>query len=90
MSVPLAPQVASATLSGITDLSGAVVPSAKISVKNAATGQSAETQTDAAGLYKVLNLVPGNYEVSVSTEGVQHQCSKVTITAAMSSPNDAI
>jgi hypothetical protein len=41
-----------------------------------------ETRTDSAGLYSFPNLVPGDYEFSVSAEGFSTNVSKLTVTAA--------
>lgn len=63
-------QVAGATLSGlVTDTSGAGIPSAKVSIKNIGTGEVREVPTNGDGFYSVPNLLPGNYEVTVSGQG---------------------
>ena len=63
-------QVAGATLSGtISDPSGAVVPNAKVAARNTATGVTRTANTDAAGFYSIPNLLPGNYEVTVTATG---------------------
>jgi hypothetical protein len=75
-------QIAGADLTGtITDPSGAGVPRAKVSLKKLTTDQLVETQTDSGGRYDVPNVMPGDYELSVSAAGYSTNTIKVTMTA---------
>ncbi len=63
-------QSATATIEGIvTDQAGAVIPTAKVIIKNTETGFSRETTTDASGLYRLPALPPGNYQLTTSATG---------------------
>ncbi len=63
-----------ATLQGtVSDQSGAVVPSAKVLVRNQGTGVERTTQTDSAGNYLLPSLPVGTYRIEVRAEGFQTQ-----------------
>ncbi|HEV2401549.1 MAG TPA: carboxypeptidase-like regulatory domain-containing protein [Candidatus Sulfotelmatobacter sp.] len=77
-------QEATGTLSGtVLDSSGKAAANAKISIKNVATGESADTQTDSAGRYSESNLKPGDYEVSASTDAGTAPAQKIAIEAGV-------
>ncbi|MGH9359547.1 MAG: TonB-dependent receptor [Terriglobia bacterium] len=72
LAVPIRAQVIGATLSGaVTDPSGAVLPGAKVAIRNTATGVTTSVTANAAGLYTAPNLIPGPYRVTVSAHGFQ-------------------
>lgn len=67
---PMRAQVLYGSVTGtVTDQSGAVVPSAQVTVTNDATGLKRQTTTDAAGNYRVLDLPQGNYTIEVTASG---------------------
>jgi hypothetical protein len=71
-SYPVQAQVVGGTISGtISDKSGAVVADATVSVKNLATGVSSAAKTNAQGFYSLPNLLPGDYQQSVSAAGFE-------------------
>jgi Carboxypeptidase regulatory-like domain len=79
-------QDATSSLSGIvTDVFGKPRSNVDISVKNTATGQTVETQSDTTGHYTIANLPAGDYVVTASTDGFAAKESKVTITAGAAS-----
>ena len=49
----------------VRDQSGAVVSGATVTARNPATNSSKETTTNQDGAYLIVNLVPGDYEVTV-------------------------
>ena len=73
MTVPsahLRAQEAGGTIVGtVTDPSAAAVSSAKVSIKNIATGVERSVPTNDDGLFVAPNLVPGSYEMQVTAKG---------------------
>jgi hypothetical protein len=63
-------QVGTGSIRGaVTDPSGAVIPSASISVKNVQTGVSLNLTTDVSGRYIAPTLPVGSYEIQVQAQG---------------------
>ena len=70
-------QVDTGTVSGtVTDPSGAVIPAARVVVKNLDTNAQAVLETNVSGLYTAPALRPGRYEVTITKEGFQPQKSQ--------------
>ncbi|HEY1809832.1 MAG TPA: carboxypeptidase regulatory-like domain-containing protein [Acidobacteriaceae bacterium] len=65
-------QTTSSSIAGtVVDPSGAVIPNAKITASNDATGQLSTATADAHGGYTITNIPPGTYKVSASVSGFQ-------------------
>ena len=53
----------------VTDTSGAVIPGAKVTLQNTATGAERVAITNATGIYVFVEVIPGNYTMQVSAQG---------------------
>src|SRR6266550_344231 len=79
---PIRAQVPGGSVSGrVSDASGAVITNAKVTLENLGTGVSREVASDKDGFYTAPNLLPGNYQISVSATGFSTQLQKgITLT----------
>jgi hypothetical protein len=84
---PAFPQAGRGGISGlVTDPSGAVVPKAKVTARDHATGISLSTVTTGAGLYSFVSLNPGTYEVTATSKGFESvQVDNVSVTVDQTS-----
>ena len=53
----------------VTDASGAIIPGASVTLTNIGTNEKRSAETDAAGSYRFVNLVPANYRLEVEMAG---------------------
>ena len=65
--------IASATVAGVVvDPSGAVLPGARVELKNAETGLALRADADARGRYRFLNVPVGRYELDAAAQGFRN------------------
>src|SRR5215472_12174875 len=64
----------------VTDLTGAIIANGTITVKSTTTGLVRNTSTNQSGLYSVVDLQPGVYEVTVEGPGFAPYKGKVEVT----------
>jgi hypothetical protein len=70
LAMPAVGQLDRGTITGtVSDSTGARIPGATITVRNAATNASYKTESTAAGQYTVPNLPVGRYEAAVEVTG---------------------
>ena len=73
-------QVPTGTVRGIVaDPSGAVLAGAAVTAKNKATGTVRTVETSSDGEFRISNLLPGDYELSVTMQGFKRYISNVTV-----------
>lgn len=56
-------------LGGVTDPQGAALPGVTVKITNTGTGLVLDTVTDETGNYAFRNLLPGTYDMTLSTKG---------------------
>ena len=73
-------QIAGGSVSGVVaDSSGASVPHAKVVLRSVATQIVRPLSSNLEGFYTAPNLVPGEYEVTVSAAGFETQVARLTV-----------
>jgi hypothetical protein len=88
---PASPQASTATVSGtVRDQTGAVIPSASVTLTNTGTNVVSKTSTNMSGFYIFAGIVSGPYEVLVEAAGMQKFEGKLTVQVQQSTVVDAV
>ena len=73
----------SGTISGIvTDIQGAVLPDAPVTITNLGTARAIDVRTNGDGLYSLPGLQPGQYKIQVKQTGFATEAHEVTLQTA--------
>ncbi len=88
LTVGLAPGLANAQVlygslvGNVVDQNGAALPGVSVTITNTGTGLKLETATDEAGSYVFRNLLPGAYDMALSTKGFKEMRQSGVIVSA--------
>ena len=72
----------------ITDQGRAVVPGARVTITNQATGQSVSVTTTTSGAYASGALTPGNYTVRIEAKGFKATEAPIRVDVSVTSPGN--
>ncbi|MGB7762769.1 MAG: carboxypeptidase-like regulatory domain-containing protein [Bryobacteraceae bacterium] len=80
--LPALAQHAAGSIAGaVADKSGAVIPGAKVTVKNEANNNTFDGVTNGSGIFSFPTILPGTYTVTVTAPGLQtYELQHVTVT----------
>jgi len=67
----------------ITDPTGAAVPNAVVNVENLGTGEKASAATNDAGFYRIVNLPPAQYRMTINVQGFKTMERQATVSLAL-------
>jgi hypothetical protein len=66
----------------VSDINGALISRAKVTLTNTATNVKQETETTPEGLYIFANVGAGNYEIAVENQGFRKTVRNITVEVA--------
>src|SRR5215510_15189480 len=66
----------------VSDINGALISRAKVTLTNTATNVKQETETTPDGLFILVNVGAGNYEIAVENQGFRKTVQKITVEVA--------